>query len=166
MSGEAVPHDPTKKYSCEGLRLMHSNLASLEDLRNRQQKLMAEALQLQQDTVDFKESFKSEIDAVLARTPLTIKPRKVKVDLDAEATGADQLPPPLLPQVVPSEAASVALLGEGDRTSGVEQDPAYLVSPAQAAAGDPQSDCSDLDSGSCEAAGVGSAQPQQVLPSQ
>ena len=104
MSGEAIPHDPTKQYSCEGLRLMHKNLESLAELRSRQEKLMAEALQLQKDMVDFKKSFKNEIESVLARTPLTIKPRKVKVDLDADTVGTEHLPPPLLPQIVSEEA--------------------------------------------------------------
>ena len=50
---------------------------------------MAETVRLQKDMVDFKESFKSEISAVLARAPLLVKPRKVKVDLDAETPGTE-----------------------------------------------------------------------------
>jgi hypothetical protein len=102
MSGEAIPHDPTKQYSCEGLRLMHQNLSSLADLRSQLECLMAEAMQLQQDNLDFKENFKKEIGDVLARTPLVIKPRKVKVNID-EDDGSDvssRLPPPLMPSVV------------------------------------------------------------------
>ncbi len=62
---------------------------------------MAEALQLQQDMVDFKDNFKQEIQDVLERTPLVIKPRKTKVDIDGEDSEAELLPPPILPQVVP-----------------------------------------------------------------
>lgn len=105
MSGEAIPHDPTRQYSCEGLRLMHQNLSSLTELRGQLECLMAEALQLQQDNVDFKENFKKEINAVLARTPLVIKPRKTKVNIDDEVDDAEVsslLPPPLLPEVVGS----------------------------------------------------------------
>lgn len=102
MSGEAVPHDPTKQYSCEGLRLMHQNLSSLGELRSQLECLMAEALQLQQDNVDFKENFKREIGAVMLRTPLVLKPRKVKVNIDEEEDSdvSSRLPPPLMPEVV------------------------------------------------------------------
>ena len=116
MSGEATPHDPTKQYTCEGLRLMHKNLESLAELRSRQEKLMVEAMQLQKDMVDFKKSFKNEIEAVLARTPLTIKPRKIKVDLDADAVGAEHLPPPLLPQIIGDDAKETQCsTGGGDQ---------------------------------------------------
>ena len=50
MSGEIVPHDPTRQYSCEGLHLMHQNLQTLTELNGRHEKLMAEALQLQQNS--------------------------------------------------------------------------------------------------------------------
>ena len=63
---------------------------------------MSEALQLQQDMVDFKESFLKEIKDVIDRTPLVIRPRKTMVDLDAETPGAEMLPPPLMPQIVSS----------------------------------------------------------------
>lgn len=100
MSGETVPHDPAQQLTCEGLRLMHENLRVLCELEERQELLMAEALQLQQDMVDFKQNFTKEIKDVLGRTPLTIKPRKSKADLDDENKDGDLLPPPLLPQVV------------------------------------------------------------------
>ena len=100
MTGEAVPHDPAQQLTCEGLRLMHENLRVLSELQERQELLMAEALQLQQDMVDFKHSVCTEIKAVLERTPLVIKPLRTKVDLDAENTDQDLLPPPIQPQVV------------------------------------------------------------------
>ena len=140
MSGEATPHDPTKQYSCEGLRLMHKNLESLAELRSRQEKLMAEALQLQKDMVDFKKSFRNEIEAVLARTPLTIKPRKVKVDLDADTVGAEHLPPPLLPQII------------GDEAKGTSSHPVVLPAPASAqVSNSPVSDATNSTDSTAEA---------------
>ena len=69
--------------------------------------VMSEALQLQQDMHEFKASFKKEIADVIERTPLTIRPRKTKVDLDAGVSddpAAQMLPPPLIPQVVSQDA--------------------------------------------------------------
>ena len=61
---------------------------------------MAEALQLQQDMVDFKTNVSKEIVAVLERTPLTISAGRTKADLDDENKDDELLPPPILPQVV------------------------------------------------------------------
>ena len=97
MSGEAIPPSSGNQYICEGLQLMYDNVKTRADLRQRQEKVMAEALQLQQDIKDFKENFKQEVQSVLQRAPLIIKPRKVKVDLDEDSESLDQLPSPLLP---------------------------------------------------------------------
>jgi len=54
MSGAATPHDPSHVITtCDGLRLMQQNVAVLVELRASQERLMAEAMQLQQDMVDF-----------------------------------------------------------------------------------------------------------------
>lgn len=65
---------------------------------------MAEALQLQQEMKDFKENFKQEVQNVLIRMPLTIKPRKMKVNLDDDSESLDLLPSPLLPLTVDNVA--------------------------------------------------------------
>ena len=102
MTGLAIPHDPNKVYSCDGLRILHENLETLADLKSRQETLMAEALKLQQDVVNVKDNYKKEVDEVVKRTPLVIKPRKIKIALDAdlESESRDLLPSPLQPEVV------------------------------------------------------------------
>jgi len=103
MSGAATPHDPSQVITtCDGLRLMQQNVAALVDLRARQERLMAEAMQLQQDMVDFCAATREQVAALLARTPLDLRPRRTKVNLDddPESTEAERLPPPLQPQLV------------------------------------------------------------------
>jgi len=102
MTGKAVPHDPMKVYTCDGLDLMNRNTSSLSDLHSRQERIMAEALKLEQDIKDFCEGFRGEMSALKRRTPLTIRPRRTKVNLDDESIdgeGSNLLPPPLQPQV-------------------------------------------------------------------
>lgn len=98
MSGDAVPPQRGNEYMCEGLRLMSENLTVLAELRQRQEKVMAEALLLQQDMKEFKESFSKEIKDVLERTPLIIKSKCV--DIDEVSGDAPDLPSPMIPQSV------------------------------------------------------------------
>ena len=60
---------------------------------------------LQQDMSNFSNDMSKEIASVLQRTPLVIRPSKVKVDIDAETTDADNLPPPLQPIILSSSPA-------------------------------------------------------------
>jgi len=103
MSGAAAPHDPSQVITtCDGLRLMQQNVAVLVELRASQERLMAEAMQLQQDMLDFCASTREQVASLLARTPLELRPRRTKVNLDddPESTEAERLPPPLQPEVV------------------------------------------------------------------
>ena len=54
---------------------------------------------------NFSNDMSKEIASVLQRTPLVIRPSKVKVDIDAETTDADNLPPPLQPIIMSSSPA-------------------------------------------------------------
>ena len=63
--------------------------------------------QINEDVQTFASAFKQEIRDVLARTPLKVKPRKSKVDLDAETPGTEALPPPLIP-LAPQQSSSTS----------------------------------------------------------
>uniref|UniRef100_A0A0B7ACE7 Rab5 GDP/GTP exchange factor n=1 Tax=Arion vulgaris TaxID=1028688 RepID=A0A0B7ACE7_9EUPU len=111
MTGEAVPPGAGNEQLCAGLRLMYENMRTLGELRQRQEKVMSEALQLQVDMNEFKENFVEQVDRVKARTPLIIRPRKVKVDLDAELSGSNSnLPSPLVPFRVNVDGTAVQLV--------------------------------------------------------
>ena len=97
MSGEIVPHDPTKKFTCEGLQIMEQNIETLASLRVRQDKLMSETEELQEELSSFKHNFKKQIEEVLEKNPWEVKPRRTKVDIDEENSEQERLPPPLLP---------------------------------------------------------------------
>ncbi|KAK7088178.1 rab5 GDP/GTP exchange factor-like [Littorina saxatilis] len=135
MSGEATPPGSSGEHICEGLRLMQHNLNSLTDLKQRQERVMAEALQLQQDMKDFSQNFNKEIADVLQRTPLTIRPRKVKVDLDAEVSDSCEanLPSPLQPLpcggVATGTAVSVAMNADTTAPNVVDPSSAPLRDP-------------------------------------
>jgi len=60
---------------------MKQNVAALVELRARQERLMAEAMQLQQDMVDFDAATREQAAALLARTPLDLRPRRTKVSI-------------------------------------------------------------------------------------
>ena len=113
MSGELVPHDPNKVYTCEGIQLLKKNKETMKDLKQTQERLMGEAMQLQQDMQDFRNKFLKEISDVLERTPLVIRPPrgKTKVDIDAEEAPevVSSLPPPLQPQRISSSSQIVPL---------------------------------------------------------
>ncbi|GFN99537.1 Rab5 GDP/GTP exchange factor-like [Plakobranchus ocellatus] len=117
MSGAAVPpgyHRGGGEHLSIGLRLMYENLRVLGELRQRQEKVMAEALQLQADMNEFKENFVQEVNQAKERTPLVIRPRKVKVDLDIEfsASNSSNLPSPLTPLRL-QPGGKLVLLGPG-----------------------------------------------------
>lgn len=98
MSGEAVPPGSGNEQLCRGLQLMYENLRELAQLRQRQEKVMAEALQLQADMNEFKEDFIRQVDRTKENNPWMVRPRKVKVDPDAELSGNNSnLPSPLTP---------------------------------------------------------------------
>ena len=105
MSGKALPPGSTNNQPiCEGLRMMYANLSALEELRIRQDRLMQNAQEFQQEINDWRDGVVNQVQDVLKNKPLVIKRAKIPAGLD-ESIGAEseeqvQLPPPLTPEVV------------------------------------------------------------------
>ncbi|XP_067008743.2 rab5 GDP/GTP exchange factor [Anabrus simplex] len=102
MSGKVVPPNTWESalMMCEGMHLMYEHLAVLDDLRKRHSCLMQGTTALKEEISKFKNDIALKIDAVLARTPLTIRPRKTPTDIDSEDPTLESLPPPIVPQIV------------------------------------------------------------------
>ncbi|XP_069669184.1 rab5 GDP/GTP exchange factor-like isoform X2 [Periplaneta americana] len=102
MTGEVVPPSTWESAltMCEGMHLMYEQLAMLEELRNRHTCLMQGTSALKDEMQKFKTDIAKRVAAVLARTPLTIQPRKTPTDIDSENPTCEALPPPIVPQIV------------------------------------------------------------------
>jgi flagellar biosynthesis chaperone FliJ len=102
MSGEVVPPSTWESalWMCEGMHLVYEQLAMLEDLRNRYIHFVEGAAAMKEEMHKFKSDIAKEVSAVLARTPLTIQPRKTPTDIDSENPTCESLPPPIVPQIV------------------------------------------------------------------
>ncbi|XP_071790647.1 rab5 GDP/GTP exchange factor-like isoform X2 [Asterias amurensis] len=102
MSGKATP--PGSQFNqpiCNGLKLMYANLASLEELRGKQDQLMKNARELQREMTAWRDSVINQVDDVLKNKPLIIKRCKVPAGLDTEISSTSlNLPAPMMPQVV------------------------------------------------------------------
>ena len=71
----------------------------LDELRGRHRVLMQNSTSLKEEMFKFKSDITRRVAAVLARTPLTIQPRKTPTDIDSENPSCEALPPPIVPQV-------------------------------------------------------------------
>ncbi|XP_065115906.1 rab5 GDP/GTP exchange factor isoform X5 [Paramisgurnus dabryanus] len=105
MSGQASPRRPdnpagwpqTGSNVNPVLSQIHQNLSVLSNLEKRQQQVIEEAQSLQTELAEWQDSVAREVQDILERYPLEIKPRASAID--AENVENDKLPPPLQPQV-------------------------------------------------------------------
>lgn len=132
MSGEAIPPGAYQQelFLCEGLRLMNQNLATLAELRLRQDKLREDALLLQEEMKHFKvsplifclitfvgykmdldrrliilqDSIAKEVQLVLTKCPWTIRPPRVppkqQAQGDPDTIDCELLPAPPPPWTI------------------------------------------------------------------
>ncbi|CAG2062951.1 unnamed protein product [Timema podura] len=70
----------------------------LEELKIRHTNLIQDTSSLKGEMAKFKDEVFRKVDAVLARTPLIIHPKKTLASLDLEDSSYDTLPPPIVPE--------------------------------------------------------------------
>uniref|UniRef100_A0A8C1HRV3 RAB guanine nucleotide exchange factor (GEF) 1 n=1 Tax=Cyprinus carpio carpio TaxID=630221 RepID=A0A8C1HRV3_CYPCA len=105
MSGQASPRrqDDPAAWPQSGSRVnpalsqIHHNLKLLSNLEKRQQQVTEGAQNLETELAEWQDSVAREVQEILERYPLEIKPRASAID--AENVENDRLPPPLQPQV-------------------------------------------------------------------
>nr|CAG4651691.1 EOG090X03G5 [Triops cancriformis] len=100
MQGQSVPLPSlqTGVLLGEGLRLMHTHVATLAAIRQKQDLLFSETEALKAEMTEFHEFLKQQVATVVGKHPILIKTCE-KVVLDSENPAMESLPPPLLPQV-------------------------------------------------------------------
>ncbi|XP_056593111.1 rab5 GDP/GTP exchange factor [Triplophysa dalaica] len=105
MSGQASPQRPddpaawpqTGSNINPVVSQIHQNQSILSNLEKRQQQVIEVANSLQTELAEWQDSVAREVQQILERYPLEIKPRASAID--AENVENDRLPPPLQPQV-------------------------------------------------------------------
>nr|CAD7431957.1 unnamed protein product [Timema monikensis] len=115
MEGKVVPASTWESalMMCEvrlifGMHFMNDQLAMLEDLKIRHTNLIQDTSSLKGEMARFKDEVFRKVDAVLARTPLIIHPKKTLANLDLEDSSCDALPPPIVPEVLTPYVGSEA----------------------------------------------------------
>ncbi|KAK6473454.1 rab5 GDP/GTP exchange factor-like isoform X4 [Huso huso] len=93
MTGQASPcrQDP------EGLSQVYQSLELLSGLGERQERVLDGARMLESDLIDWQDGVAREVQDILDKYPLEIRPPASAIDSDNVEN--DRLPPPLLPQV-------------------------------------------------------------------
>ncbi|KAM9321269.1 rab5 GDP/GTP exchange factor isoform 2-T2 [Gastrophryne carolinensis] len=104
MSGQASPkkHDSDifDDDTCLGVKQMHRNLDLLSQLSERQERIVSGAKKLEKDLIDWTEDVTREVQDIVEKYPLNIKPSsQALASIDSENVEDDRLPPPLQPQV-------------------------------------------------------------------
>lgn len=79
---------------------MCEHITLLDELKTKNLEIITEADELKKKMIPFPEKIRTEVDAVLARTPLIITPsQRIPTNLDCIDAESYQLPPPIIPQV-------------------------------------------------------------------
>ena len=80
--------------------MMCEDVTLLDELKKKNEEVIREAYELQNEMTKFRERIETEVNAVIAKTPLLItRSQKIPTNLDCEDIESHQLPPPIIPQV-------------------------------------------------------------------
>lgn len=89
-----------KYYNFQNLHLMCEDVTLLDELKKKNENIVNEAYELQNNMIKFRERIEAEVNAVISKTPLIItRSQKIPTNLDCEDIESYQLPPPIVPQV-------------------------------------------------------------------
>lgn len=102
MSGERVPANTwdSALMICENLHLMCEDVTLLDELKKKNENIVNEAYELQNNMIKFRERIEAEVNSVITKTPLIItRSQKIPTNLDTEDIESYQLPPPIVPQI-------------------------------------------------------------------
>ncbi|MGH0134320.1 UNVERIFIED_CONTAM: hypothetical protein FKN15_051722 [Acipenser sinensis] len=93
MTGQASP----RRQDPEGLSQVYQSMELLSGLGERQERVLEGARRLESDLIDWQDGVAREVQDILDKYPLEIRPPASAIDSDNVEN--DRLPPPLLPQV-------------------------------------------------------------------
>lgn len=79
---------------------MCEDVTLLDELKKKNENIVNEAYELQNNMIKFRERIEAEVNSVITKTPLIItRSQKIPTNLDTEDIESYQLPPPIVPQV-------------------------------------------------------------------
>ncbi|XP_063058212.1 rab5 GDP/GTP exchange factor-like [Engraulis encrasicolus] len=108
MSGEGSPCGESRGIGAgsgphadsPALAEAQRQLETLNDLTQRQEKVLSSACELQAELAEWEQSVIRQVKGILERYPLTLPPRPPQPAIDSQNTDDDNLPPPLTPQLL------------------------------------------------------------------
>ncbi|XP_042194611.1 rab5 GDP/GTP exchange factor isoform X1 [Callorhinchus milii] len=102
MSGQSSPKKQDSDTS-PGFSQMYKNLSLISQLNEKQEQIMSGTKKLEKDLIDWSEGVSKDVQDIIEKYPLDIKPRSQPVAaIDSDNVENDKLPPPIEPQVFAS----------------------------------------------------------------
>lgn len=87
-------------FMLESMHLMNEHFAAFEDLFVRHENLISNSACLHAEMLRFQKELAATTSAILDRTPLEVRPRRLLTNLDYEDPKVKELPSPITPEIV------------------------------------------------------------------